>query len=77
MCRKAREKADEQLAWERWLAILPLMHLPEKGFVPGIKFVSFNDYYGNFKQPTIKTIRPAEEILDESKEIRQKLGKGW
>ena len=65
---KAREKEEEQRAWEMWLTQLPYMTKDN--------FVSFDDYYRRLRAPEINVkVVPAEEILSDVAKIRAAAGR--
>ena len=73
--RAGREKEQEERAWQLWTAIYPLMNLPEKGIVPGIKFMPFSEFLKKQINPVKVSKRSAEEILKDAADIRKRLGR--
>ncbi|WP_036939441.1 hypothetical protein [Pseudobacteroides cellulosolvens] len=66
---KAEEKREEEKAWQMWLTKFP--HMTSKTFIP------FSSFFKKAREPQELIKRSAEEILQEAKEIRKELGKGW
>lgn len=62
---KAFEKREENKAWQMWIAKYPWMAKNE--------FIPFDKFYKKAIQPKNISQKPAQEILKEAYEIRQKL----
>jgi len=56
---KSQEKQQEDLLWQRWLAIYPYM---ETGV---LNFISFNDYKGKLLNKEMKTTDITAEEIEE------------
>ena len=73
--RAGREKEQEERAWQLWVSLYPLMHMPEKGIIPGIKFLPFSEFLKKQINPAKVSQRSAEEILKDAADIRKRLGR--
>ena len=56
---KAQEKEQENLLWQRWLAIYPYMEIGK------LKFMSFNDYKDKLVSKKFKTTNISTEEIEE------------
>jgi hypothetical protein len=56
---KAQEKEQEELLWQRWLAIYPYMETGK------LKFMSFNDYKDKLISKKFKTTNMTKEEIEE------------
>lgn len=65
---KSIKEKEKQKAWEIWLTLYP--HMTKDTFIPFSKFYKETTEI----KPEISP-RTAQEILNEAKEIRKKLGK--
>ena len=55
---KAQEKQQEELLWQRWLAIYPYMEIGK------LKFMSFNDYKDKLVSKKFKTTNISKEEIE-------------
>lgn len=77
---KAREKTIEDKVWEMWLSVYPDMTIPKNKIQennkvylkPYIDFISFTDFLNKVQKPKLSK-RPAEEILAEAENIKQRI----
>ena len=72
MLQKASEKEQEDRAWQQWLTLYPHMTIPSphtKGNKPIMTFNPFSEFYRKITAKVSE--RPAEEILEEAREIRR------
>jgi hypothetical protein len=56
---KSQEKQQEELLWQRWLAIYPYMEIGK------LKFMSFNDYKYKLVSKKFKTTNMTKEEIEE------------
>jgi hypothetical protein len=56
---KSQEKQQEDLLWQRWLAIYPYMETGK------LKFMSFNDYKDKLVSKKFKTTNMTKEEIEE------------
>ena len=62
---EAREKREEEKAWQMWLAKFP--HMDKKTFIP------FSEFYQKMSIPQQISQRTTEEILADAYAIRARL----